>query len=145
MKRDRIDMDGTRIKNLFGRFGIFLFLLQSFMLFLCPIPVRVFHKISRIFENSKAKIIFLEGKMFNKVCSKLIERMKIIAATHDISVAMVLNDFISYANRRRPSLKYLTDQEFRFLYSVLDNANPKCKNFILENPDIVYYKYKKDG
>ena len=145
MKRDRIDMDGTRIKNLFGRFGIFLFLLQSFMLSLCPIPVRASHIIGRIFETSKAEIIFLEGKMFNKVCSKLIERMKIIAATHDISVAMVLNDFISYANRRRPSLKYLTDQEFRFLYSVLDNANPKCKNFILENPDIVYYKYKKDG
>ena len=83
--------------------------------------------------------------MFNKVCNKLIERLKIIAATHDISVAMVLNDFISYANRRRPSLKYLTNQEFRYLYSVFDNVNPKCKNFILENPDIVYYKYKKDG
>ena len=74
-----------------------------------------------------------------------IERLKIIAAAHDISVAMVLNDFISYANRRKPNLKYLTNQEFRFLYSVLDNANPKCRQFILENPDIVYYKYKKDG
>ena len=31
MKQDRIEMDGTRIKNLFGRFGMLLFLLQSFI------------------------------------------------------------------------------------------------------------------
>ena len=83
--------------------------------------------------------------MFNKVTNKLIERLKIVAATHDISVSMALNDFVSYANRRRPALKYLSKDEFRWLFSVFDHANPKCKQFILENPDIVYYKYKKYG
>ena len=83
--------------------------------------------------------------MFNKVTNKLIERLKIVAATHDISVSMALNDFVSYANRRRPALKYLSKDDYRWLYSVFDYANPKCKQFILENPDIVYYKYKKYG
>ena len=31
MKQDRIEMDGIRIRNLFGRFGMLLFLLQSFI------------------------------------------------------------------------------------------------------------------
>ena len=31
MKRDRIEMGGTRIKNLYGRFGMLLFLLRSFI------------------------------------------------------------------------------------------------------------------
>ena len=31
MKPDRIEMVGIRIRNLFGRFGMLLFLLQSFI------------------------------------------------------------------------------------------------------------------